>query len=198
MNMRSSFLIRGTISILECLRWTCLHPQRAWQYLQLCLLHVWAPHSLWSVRVPVWTHHHRPLGATPLPSPNMHLPSTAFQTLISRSRFPTGRQLLSVDCQPVSESLLDKTVPDEMAFTSMQAATGDNGPETHRSWSVLCYELQSENHSDLIPDSQETRFSLDWTSLYASQDLLCWYLKGYSPSQTSMLVFLKQTFPVPS
>ena len=90
MNMRSSFLIRGTISVLECLRWTCLHPQRAWQYLQLCLLHVWAPHSLWSVRVPVWMHHHRPPRATPSPSPNMHLPSTGFQTLISRGRLPTG------------------------------------------------------------------------------------------------------------
>lgn len=64
----------------------------------------------------------------------VHLPSTGFQMLTSLGRFPAGWQLLSVDCnESGNESLLDKTVPDERASTSMQAATGDSDPETHRS-----------------------------------------------------------------
>lgn len=63
-----------------------------------------------------------------------HLPSTGFQMLTSLGRFPAGRQLLSVDCnESGNESLLDKTVPDERASPSVQAATGDSDPETPRS-----------------------------------------------------------------
>lgn len=96
----------------------------------------------------------------------------------------------------VCESLLGGHAPQPP--TNVQAAAEVNGPGTHRSWSGLCYELQPENYSDLIPDSYEVAFSLDLTCFYNFQDSLWWWIKWqFSPSNWYNAP-LKPTLPIPN